>query len=465
MPTPTNLKEFADQEAAARTAALAAAQGTLTAALANDKAKAALSKAAGQKLLDANKALDAVHKQLAEAKTPAEAAALAVLLKDKTVEQRRCATDAALKDLDRARTAVALDAAKAAVDGAKRALDMAVAAQKSAADAADRRGKALQALAKAPLKAIAKSATDALAAAPYTKAKVRLEGALPAALRDRARDRAGQAGTAAASWLEPLKGARKAVDDLAEQTKLDGDKLGRLHREFAQAEAALLGYCDGAKPRLDSALAALKGLAELKTDPLTPEQKASLNDDMAGARSGAAVKEKTRDEKAVLLAEKAAVLRAERIKALAGDPDGDIATMEADKANFPDLANARSEFDTAKSDFDAAALGGADVKVLAEWEAEVPDSLWVEWSTLFTAEDTLAALTKAPTDLVNALSMAESTLLAALLAHAARRRQIEYATAAVAESEMLAEAVSKRIDNLRSPALRGALGLLPLQEP
>ena len=192
---------------------------------------------------------------------------------------------------------------------------------------------------------------------------------------------------------------------------------------------------------------------------MTADQRTSLNDLQGTARPDAAAAQKARDDAALVLAEAAARLHAERIEALATDPGGDIATMEADAATFPDLAQARADFDAAKADHDtkAVAFNAGMAQRLAEWQAEVPDALWSEAAVFYAAEDTLTDLKTAPAALLTALQNAEAALLSALASVSQRQARVEFVAASLAAERALQSAVGQRASERSAAALRGDL--------
>lgn len=464
----TTLPMFAQQQLAARAAALASADLALTAAATAAQAAEAGQTSATAAAQAAGQAVEAVRKQLALAQTPAEVAALSLQLRTRTVAWRSALDAQAHQGLLRALAGAGHDSAKqrrlqagAAHAASATALASAEARHQHERDLID------TALVQAPLKDVVARATSALASADFTAAKARIEGALPAALRERARARARQALAASQATQSWQDGAQAAFDVQAEASALAADQLARLQRGADAAAAALTVYAGTATARLASAVATLKTLAELTEPALNPAQQASLDDLQGGDRPAAAAAEQARDEAAAVLAAAAAHYRAERIQALATDPDGDLATMEADAATFPDLVQAKADFDDAvtehglrAADFDA----GMALR-LAEWQAEVPDALWSQAAAFHAADDALNELTTAPAALVSALDAANALWLAALEDDATRQRRVEH-TAATLDHERARRAAVQRLAGERgATALRGSLAVAALLQP
>ena len=94
-------------------------------------------------------------------------------------------------------------------------------------------------------------------------AQARIDGALPLALRQRARRRAAQATDLVAARTVALAAAQAALDTEAEAGARSSDQLPRLQRTLAAADAALVAYAGGATSRLAGALATLARLAAL----------------------------------------------------------------------------------------------------------------------------------------------------------------------------------------------------------
>ena len=453
------------QEGECRTAATAALAALATATSAAGAAQAARKVAAG--------ALDAAEAALAKVRaqhplTPADVAAQALALSLATVAQRQAL--AALHTLAAQATQadVALERARRAAQATASALAQTQAVLAPARAAHEQRRSVIdEALTQPPLDTLATDAAVVLAGADFTAARARIDGALPAALRDRARARAAQAVQLAQAQATRRAGAQAALDGELEAGGAPASQLPRLRRALAAADAALVAYAGGAAARLAGASAAVARLAALKTAPLSAVQSAQLQDLQGTARPDAAAAEKLHDDAALALAVAAATLRSERTQALVLDPTGNLAAMEADATNHPALAAARTAFDGATSAHAAAdtAYTAGMRQTLAEWQAEVPEPLWSEAATLWAAEDTLQALQVAPATLVGAVTAAEAALRTALEADAPVQRRAALADAILATETDAAQAQAGPVSAQAAAALRGPLVSAPWLQP
>jgi len=399
--------------------------------------------------------------------TPAAVAALAITLADATVAQRSAQT--ALHE-EAARATVAAQAHGSAEQAALQAAQAWQQAQAKLALArnAHERRRALidDALTRAPLSRVPADATAALAGPHHAAARARIESALPVALRERARERAVQASALAQTAAARTRAARAAVDTEAEAGNLPASRLPRLQRALASADAALAAYAGSARALLLGAtgtLAQMAAMAAQTGNLLNTAQQAQLQDLQGSARPDAAAAENAQDDAAVALANAAAVLRGARIRTRVTDPAGDMAAMEADAVNHATLAQARSDFDGAQGAFNTAsgAFSNGMRRTLALWQAEVPDALWSEAATFWSADDTLHALQTPPAALVSATTAAEAALLAALEADAPAQQRSTDAAAALQQEEALAQALGLNPPAQASAALRGPLASAP----
>lgn len=464
----TTLLQFATEQDQQRKQALAAALAASAAALTADRAAETARLAAVAAAATARTAVDAVRRALAAAQTPAEVTALSTQLKNATVAQRSATDAAASAELRRAQAGAALESARQLAELAKGAGDGSAAALAQAtAEDARRQDIIGRALVASPLQDVVAEATAALGSPAFAAAKARIENALPQALRDRVRERARQAALADAGWVGRVQAAEAAFDTEVEASGLDADTVARLQRALARADAALSTYAGQAVSRLRSAQASLERLAALAEPPLTVEQKASLDDLQGTARPDAAAAEDARDTAALALVDAATAYAGQRLKALARDPDGDLAVMEADAVQFPDLAQARTNFDAAVADHSAkaAAFTAAAAKLLAEWQAEVPEALWAEAASFYAMEDGFTAMQGAPAGLVTAVQTAETALTTALEGAAERQRRLEFVATRLDSEQVLARAVAKRAAERSTNALRGGLAIDPLLQP
>lgn len=452
-----NLFDLALQQEGARRAAATAAQAALLGAKAAAKSAEDARAAAAQGLNAADAALAALRAQ--HPQTPAAVAALAVALAEATLVLRAAqsalhnqAVVAAVAAQDRGATEQAALLAGAAWQQAQATLALARSAHER------RRALIDDALTQPPLSTVPADATAALAGPEHLAVRTRIEAALPSALHERARERAGQAAALARTASARHTAAQAAVDAEAEAGGLAANRVPRLQRALAAADAALAAYAGSAAAHLNGAVATLAQASARQGNPLTPAQQAQLNDLQGSARPDAAAAEKTQDDAAVVLASAAAVLRGERIRTRITNPGGDMAAMEADAANHAALAQARADFDTAQTAFNTArgAYTAAMRRRLALWQAEVPEALWSEAATFWAADDTLRALQVAPAALVSATTAAEAALLAALEADAPGRQRGSDAAAALRHEAALAQALGL-LEPSPAAALRGSL--------
>ena len=452
-----NLFDLALQQEGARRAAATAAQATLVSAKVAAKAEEDARAAAAQSLNTADTALAALRAQ--HPQTPAAVAALAVALAEATLVLRTA--QSTLHNQAAMATAAAEErsAAEQAALQAGAAWQQAQATLALARSAHERRRALIDnALTQPPLSTVAADATAALAGPEHLAVRTRIEAALPPALGERARERAGQAAALVRAVSARRTAAQAAVDAEAEAGGQAASRVPRLQRTLATADAALVAYAGSAAARLNGAVATLAQGAARSGNPLTPAQQAQLNDLQGSARPDAAAAENAHDDAAVALASAAATLRGQRIRTRITDPTGDMSAMEADATHHAALAQARIDFDTAQTAFDTArgAYTAAMRRTLALWQAEVPEPLWSEAATFWAADDTLRALEVAPAALVSATTAAEAALLAALEADAPVRQRSSDAAAALRHEEALAQALSL-LEPGQTAALRGSL--------
>jgi hypothetical protein len=266
-------------------------------------------------------------------------------------------------------------------------------------------------LSDAPLDTIVADAGAVLGGAELTAADDRLDELLPAELRSRAAQRAGEAADHAAAATDAAQHVRAEADaaDLANRPIEAAIDIGE--RDLVAAEQALAAYAGGASGRLAWATAALARVAALPD--LSDNQAEAL--DPANNVDGVTAAEQEAD----LATAVAAAGDAQRVvddavlAALLADPDAD---PEADQAVIDAraaLADAaiQGPLDDARDAYDEAAR-----RALDEWEVEVPASLWAGLDDFVEAQRTLQRLSSAAdrTALVDALGDAEDALAAAL---------------------------------------------------
>lgn len=453
-----NLFDLALQQEGARRAAVTAAQGALAVARAAARTAVDTRATAALVLGVADAAL--ADLRLQHPQTPAAVAALAIALAEATVVQR--SAQAMLHD----RTVLSTSATQAQAWAEQAALQAHAAWQQAQATlalarSAHERRRALidDALTQPPLSTVPADATAALAGPEHAAVRTRIEGALPASLRERARERVAQAAALARSISARRMAAQTAVDIEAEAGGQAASRLPRLQGALAAADAALVAYVGAAAARLNGAVTTLAQAVARQGNPLTPAQQAQLTDLQGSARPDAASAENAQDEAAVALAGAAAVLRGERIRTRITNPSGDMAAMESDATRHAALAQARSDFDAAQTAFDTArgAYTTGMRRTLALWQAEVPDPLWSEAATFWAADDLLRALQAAPAALVSAIDTAQAGLLAALEADAPVQQRSTDAAAALRHEDALAQALRLSAPAQAAAALRGPL--------
>lgn len=456
-----NLFDLALQQEGARRAAASAAQATLAAARTVAVGAEAARLSAAAALGSADAALTDLRSQRPQ--TPAAVAALAVALADATVAQRSAQATLHEQVVRATVAAQAQSSAKQAALRAAQAWQQAQATLALARSAQERRRALIDdALTQLPLSRVPADATAALAGPQHATARTRIASALPVALRDRARERAAQATALVRGYAARRGAAQAAVDAEAETNGQPASRLPRLQRALAAADAALAAYAGSARAQLLGAVGTLAQLAARQGNPLTTAQQAQLQDLQGTARPDAATAENAHDDAAMALASAAALLGGERIRTRISDPAGDMATMEADPVNHAALAQARSDFDAAQATFNTArgASSAGMQRTLALWQAEVPEALWSEAATFWSADDTLRALQTPPAALVSATTAAEAALLAALEADAPVQQRSGDAAAALQQEEALAQALSLS-QSQASAALRGPLASAP----
>lgn len=411
MPTPTNLKELHQQTVTRLESARDAGRAELSAA----QAALAASRTDRGGLATQQTALTAkverTRRAMADAPLPADVEALAAELRTLLTQVRRRRWQ--LLEADEA-----LAAAEARTSRAGAGLEVA-AARLQAAQAdlatADERHQRHQAWAAAvaapPLSTLPAQAGSALADTTFTQAEARVEGDLPAKLRQRAAARGTEEGARLGRRAETALGAEdELLEHRAEGEGLAGASAGAW-AGFRRSEAALRDFALEGKRRYDRALAALAAIPGAA--PLTQAQRDHIEDaGLQADREAAAGAEEERDEAWAAVEAKQAELEAKVLERRAADVD-------ADPAAYPAVAALRGELETLQTELDAKeeAFSAALRDALDEWEASVPEPIWQNLAALEDAEKTLEELqAAAPAALVAALGTAQGALVAALLA-------------------------------------------------
>jgi hypothetical protein len=271
------------------------------------------------------------------------------------------------------------------------------------------------ALAKPPLSTMMAAAAAALAAKPWTDARARIQADLPTELRDCAKERARV-------QSEGVKNQKRKVDEtvkLRAASIADADNHRRL---FEAADAAFRDYVAGARNRFDQALAIAVRIADLKQNPLTAAENASIHSQKPDGSTDAALQNKRNDA-----AGKAKDVATAQIDVDAKQTDVDIARVSAqatdidlaDPSTDPAVKAAQGLLDTSNTSLNTAKTAfTTDMKDdLASWETAVPDTAWRNLADFEAAKRLLVGLqADDPGPLVTTLDTAEADLVAALIA-------------------------------------------------
>lgn len=431
MPAPTNLKELYQQTVTRLESARDAARVELSVA----QAALAATRTHRDGLATQQAALAAqverTRKAMAEAPLPADAEALAAQLRTLLTQFRRRrwqlleADDAlAAAEAMTSRAGAELEAAAARLQAAQTDL--------AAADQRHQRHQAWAAAVEAPpLSTLPADAGTALAGAAFTQAKARVEGDLPAKLRQRAAARGTEEGARLGRRTATALGAE---DELLDQRAAGEGLAGASAKAwagFCRAEAALQALVLEGKRRYDRALAAVGAVPG--SAALTQAQRDHIEDAALQARREAAADaEKDRDEARAAVEATQAELEAKVLEVRAGDVDADPAADPAVTALQGELATLQTALDGKEAAFTPAMRDALD-----EWEASVPDPIWQNQAAFEGAKKVLGEMqTAAPAALVAALGTTQGTLVAALLAEdkgARTRRLLEAAARQAAE--------------------------------
>ena len=338
-----------------------------------------------------------LRKQIAAAPTTADGEALLGLL-----EQKLIALRAAQSDIVAAKSRITvLEAELASLALTLAALSKSEGEEKSAVDASTKRAERIKKLQDAllapPVSAVRTDASTALAA--IAPADTRIKGDIPVDLLTRAQERR----SAASDVLS------KAVAAVPAATALGP---GKLETALSRAENALSEYVGQAVSRLAAAKDSVTRVARPDVSPLTPAQKARINDTkVVDDGKAAAAKEKTRDDAFQDLSAKQVVLNDAILNARATDIDVDPSTVQAVIDATKDRDDAKTVLGTAST-----AYGAADRAAIDKWEAAVPEDTWRLANELEEARSTLTELKNLdPATLVTALGTAEAAWVADLV--------------------------------------------------
>jgi hypothetical protein len=455
MPDPTSLTQYADQSITASNAALATGRARADAARASETSARNAVTAATLAVTEASADVAVLRKQLAAAKTPADADALAIDLGIAILAQRAAAGQLGKAQLTLAEasgeSALATDAVQALTASA--AETKALAGEEKAGAA--RRGAAIAALGAPPVSDVKAGATALLADPLFAAAKAKVEADLPAALRDRAVAQAAEADKEAARRTEIRSAARASLDAALEEGGRAADTLPRLRAKLAEAEAALQRHVGRAVADLAGARNVLTRLAD-GDSALSGDEHASLFDPAQQVdREAAATAEKDRDNARATARDALKTLTIERERFIAGDPTANLAAAEADPMTAVGAAKAASVQADADLVAPEAAFTAAKKTLLASWRGDAPDAAWAKLAGFVGAKATLDRLKANPTPLKTAVTGAEAAVLAALLTRDVRDRRVAIDVAAEAVRQAADDDYARSVDALRALALRG----------
>jgi hypothetical protein len=398
--------------------------------------------------------MTSIRNQLAGTVTPEDGAALlAKLAADQTSSRQ---TTGAIAIAQRKLALAKADSDVAASEAQR--ITAALAASTTAlqdAQAQDQRRSSLKAaLGTPPLSTIVTDAAALAASATFTAAQARIVADLPAPLVTEAEARLSDETTRATASSNEALQAQQLVET---QWTTDGGLAGAvlaLQGAFQRADAAFTAYVTTAGNRLSQASAALANVADPTYSPLSPAQKAGINDDSAKVvtnAEAAAVLEKGVDDAVLAVAQMQAILDEKRREAIQANVDADPSTNAAVVTATTNLTNAQTALTAAKTAYTTALQ-----QQTTTWEVLVPDSEWQLLSTFEYAKATLAWLQNpGPTALQTAMDAAELALTNALLAADKSTRTIAALKAAAAKWAAVAQYETTAADGRRFSALRG----------
>ncbi|HEX8395275.1 MAG TPA: hypothetical protein VF665_23200 [Longimicrobium sp.] len=445
MPVPTTLDDFSGQARAAWAAAQATSRTVLsdaTAALASARADLASATAA---MTAARAALAATRAELEASTVPADQA---VLIAQAAVLQAQArAHEAAVREAgeavarNEARSSAGARFLAAANVGVSRA-----AAERTALEAEHDRLQALrEAATEPPLDTLPAEVNDALAGPPYTDAKARVDGDLPAELVSAAR----ASYAAEADLVAAYRTGSEAADDLL-AAALSGarghdaavdEARGRLER----AERRLRDWVDRARERFARAQAQLQAVAD--GGPLLTEAEDEVLDDDTDGAAAAALRA-TRETALGTLRTAGIAVDGALLAARAPDPGADVTEAAGVKSAVAVESGATTALNNAEI---AYAPKAADYAALV---SNVPDSAWARLLAFLEAEATLKELDAInPATLATGVEQAEKALAAALWA----RHAGALSTAWLAEQAALRQALYERARDSRPGRLLGAV--------
>jgi len=350
MADPKTILEYATQRSDSAGQALTDAQQRLADAQAALVAATAGSKNASAELADLERRIDDIRQKLSGIVTPAdgevlldalELATISLRSKQAAVVKSKGRFSVAQANVAQAQTDVA--AASVVRTQAQTALAQATAANEA-------REALAQALDDAPLKDLPTEVGKALdpanpvEGAAFKKAKERIEGDIPEKLLKRAEDRRRQAVVAITQEDKNVTAAEDAVLKEGETNSGRAGAAAKAWVAFKRAETAARSFVNTAKDSFDSAKSIFKEVGDPTRAPLTPEQKALIDDaDLKDDRETAVGEEETIDTGVAKdLSEKQILLDEAILKAKADPSDTNLAAVETAQV---DVDEAQSKFD------------------------------------------------------------------------------------------------------------------------
>lgn len=415
--------------------------------------------AAATKLGDSQRALDGIRAKLAKLDMPADGDPLLIAMNETVIALQQARLDRIAAD----DTLALLRQNKAALLAEKREIDdgivLAANRLRSAQSAKSQRDSLKSKLSTTPVKDIP-AAADALAKSQTAKDAVKhVEADFPAELLVQARARRTQALERKARAAATRDRAQQADDTQNEASNRSADKMPRLERALQAADAAAYDYVQRSPDMLLTAKTVLERYAARTTSNLTAAQTAHLFDPVTLATRKAALgKQAKRDAKAEELAEAQADLERAVLGEKAKDADFDEAAAKADpgklkpKQDVVDTKSAELALLDAAYDDDAQ-------KIVADWFAQVPDTIWEDLAAVDGAMAMLATLTPATkaNDLKAALETAEATLVAELQKLEKENRTVALRRLRLAQAASLADAELATADVRAAAAVRGGI--------
>ena len=350
MADPKTILEYATQRSDSAEQALTDAQKRLADAQAALVAATAGSKNASAELADLERRIDDIRQKLSGIVTPAdgevlldalELATIRLRSKQAAVAKSKGKFSVAQANVAQAQTDVA--AASVVRTQAQTAVNQATAANEA-------REALVLALENAPLKDLPTEVGKALdpanpvEGAAFKKAKERIEGDIPEKLLQRAKDRRRQAVVALAQQDKNVTDVEDAVLKEGETNNGRAGAAAKAWVAFQRAETAARNFVNTAEDSFDSAKSIFAEVGDPARAPLTPEQKALIDDaDLKDDRETAVGEEETIDTGvAKTLADNQIQLDEAILKAKADPSDTNLAAVE----------NAQGDVDEAQSKFD-----------------------------------------------------------------------------------------------------------------